>query len=137
MPLRQSVRSAVWFFLSLLTFTLSGCLDYAIPLPHGYSLIRANADEIFIAEPSRKIVIWPLVTGYVVLDDIVVGTADWKPSSSETLEPASPRFFGLNTRTGEVSIGSDRAAWAAVLNGRPPPRDTELQRPTWLRSLLR
>ena len=102
------VRSVL--LLAVLAGGLSGCGDYGIRLPGGYSLDRIYAGAVLISHPEKGIVITAHIDRYTVRDKLVIGhvsPAELPPES----DYSRPGFFLLNTETHEVKQGLDKQTW--------------------------
>jgi hypothetical protein len=86
--------------------------DYERVLFNGYRVFRANSSQVSIVDGSRNIIVGPSVTQYSHQDPLIFGevdTSNWELISDE------PGFFLLNTKSGSVEKGLEKAEWIRSL----------------------
>lgn len=107
----SAVRSLGLILAVVLSVT--GCGDYSVHLPGGYSLVRVYGGAVLIAgDYIRGVVIDPNVDSYEVLEGIIVGHVNTHDHlTAEDKEASKPGYFILNTKTHEVKQGLDKKAW--------------------------
>ena len=102
---------------------LTGCGDYQIDLPNGYRLARTNAPSIQIFTPRTPkrlsdfvgVVVPPKIVAIGCVGDIVYGIVEASPGSDKAARTV-PGYFVLDTGTGDVTLGLDKAGYLEKLN---------------------
>ncbi|GAA5787290.1 hypothetical protein YWS52_36180 [Chitiniphilus shinanonensis] len=86
-----------------------GCsTDYALDVGSGYSLERANEDEIYLVDANRKSVVPGKVIELGIAGDVVYGYVakqSWRVPDEVLSADVVVGFFWLDTRTNQVRRG--------------------------------
>jgi hypothetical protein len=101
--------------LLLAAYHLIGCSgDYAIQLPNGFELVRANEHEISISRPDGLVVVPGKIEKYAVIGKWVTGFAqfaDWPNDPARNTEGVQRGYFTVDTETGNVRLGLTKVQW--------------------------
>lgn len=114
----------------VLVLILWGCShpDYAIPLPHGYELVRGNDVDIFISGAGPSVVVHGTITGYAVIAHrFVVGredTAKMREKNGDSPLVGKGGWFILDTEARTVQTELTETDWkekvSALAGGKIP-----------------
>jgi len=103
----------------LLSLFLAGCWnnDYAIALPNGYSLVRGNDREIFIANDKGFVLLYGKILSYAALNEFVVGEVTTPDSMADfqKKETAPAGYFIFDTKQNHAVTGLSRQGWESEL----------------------
>jgi hypothetical protein len=99
-------------------------VDYEIPLPGGYKLVRDGYKARIIVDAKGVTVLGPDVTGLALAGPFYVAGELAEPGEQMRAWPAKGRFL-IDTRTGVAQTGLSIAGLAKALkaNGAPEPPD--------------
>jgi len=108
---------------------VAACGDYAVELPHRYSLVKIAGGEYLISNAAGVVVVGPTVDQYKVVGPYVVGRVS-RPHSDTLVG-----FFILDTETGAISDSLHETSWREQLAKYRIPSTVELHRPNRFQAL--
>lgn len=123
------------FVIPFLLIFLSGCMDYSINLPNGYSIVRSNVDDVTIANKNLVVVISPKIIGYDIREDLVVGLVSTEGLPSEIIQESKPGYFVIDTKSDKINQGLSEEVWLHLLSSHGISDRPKLKHPTWFRSI--